>query len=221
MDSGIIDEIENKLQYGFVNKQLLAQAFTHSSFANAEHVEDNERMEFFGDAILEYLSSEYLYERFRGNNEGELSSMRSKLVSADGLYHIVDKLGIRRYLRVLNSELSHKTEANLYEAILCAIYLDGGMDAAKAFFLRTMDNELKNVAAAIKKDDKTLLQEYCQKRKLALSYVYVGRVGPDNKPVFRYELYVDGQKQSEGKGSTKKAAEQDAAHKLVIKWRIE
>ena len=221
MDSKVISEIESKLQYHFNNKQLLVQAFTHSSYANAKSVADNERMEFFGDAILEFLSSDYLYSHFEGYNEGELSSMRAKLVSADGLYPVMDKLGIMPYLRIRNSELSHKTEANLYEAVLCAIYLDGGMDCAKVFFMQSMGTNLQNAARTLKKDSKTLLQEYCQKNKLDLSYKYAGRTGPDNKPTFRCELFIDGKKRTCGEGYSKKVAEQDAANKLIAEWRID
>ncbi len=216
-----VSEIEQRLHYTFKNKQLLAQAFTHSSYANIENVEDNERMEFFGDAILEYLSSDYLYTRFSQCSEGELSAMRARLVSAESLFPVVERLGLTSYLRTINKELSHKTVANIYESVLCAIYIDGGMAKAKKFFLYSLKRELTDCIGALNKDAKTRLQEYCQKNKLSLSYKYVGRDGPDNKPVFCYELYVNGQKQSEGKGSSKKAAEQAAANKLVTKWRID
>ena len=221
MEKRIIGEIEKKLNYVFRDKRLLEQAFTHSSYANAENVADNERMEFFGDAILEYLSSEYLYERFDVCREGELSAMRAKLVSAEGLFPVVDKFGLTRYLRALNGVPSHKTEANLYEAVLCAVYLDGGMQCAREFFLYSMSDSLQNALKALKKDGKTLLQEYCQKRKLSVEYKFVGREGPDNKPLFHCELFVNGKKEAEGNGLSKKAAEQDAANKLVENWRID
>ncbi len=220
MNGQTLNEIEVRLQYVFGNKRLLEQAFTHSSFANVENIPDNERMEFFGDAILEYLSSEYLYNRFPNRNEGELSAMRARLVSADGLYPIVDKLGLIGYLQTLNVELSHKTAANLFEAVLCAIYLDGGIKSARRFFLRTMKDRLQSADIFLIKDDKTLLQEYCQKNKMSLNYVFVDRDGPDNKPTFRYEIYINGKKEAEGIGPSKKAAEQAAANKLVTEWRI-
>lgn len=221
MDSRVVDQIEEKLKYRFADKQLLVQAFTHSSYANAEKVADNERLEFFGDAILEYLCSEFLYTHFANCTEGELSEMRAQLVSAEELYPVVDNLGLMKYLRIVNGGFSHKTKANLYEAVLCAIYLDGGLEGAKAFFEYSLGDKLQKAAQALKKDSKTLLQEYCQKNRLSLSYKYVGQSGPDDKPLFRYEIYVDRKKVSEGEGCSKKAAERDAAHKLVDKWRID
>ena len=226
MDAIKIREIERKLQYTFNNKKLLEQAFTHSSYGNQEKVKDNERMEFFGDAILGYITSEQLFASFESSSEGSLSAMRSRLVSAECLSKIVDKLGLVQYLQIVNgsganSELSHKTEANLFEAILCAIYLDGGVSCAKEFVSRTMGDSLQNAAETLKKDSKTLLQEYCQKQKYSLEYKSVGRRGPDNKPTFKYALYINGKVVSCGEGASKKAAEQDAASKIVKEWRIE
>ena len=225
MDTAKIEAIERKLQYTFNNKLLVEQAFTHSSYGNQEHIADNERMEFLGDAILGYITSEYLFANYEKSSEGNLSAMRAKLVSADNLGKIVDSLGLIQYLQMVNgsganSELSRKTEANLFEAVLCAIYLDGGISCAKEFVLRTMGDSLRNASQTLKKDSKTLLQEYCQKHKLTLEYKAIARSGPDNKPIFRYELYINGEPKSVGEGSSKKVAEQDAASKIVEEWRI-
>ena len=226
MNTIALQEIERQLQYTFKNKKLIEQAFTHSSFANLENVTDNERMEFFGDAILEFLSSEYLFSQFENRSEGDLSAMRAKLVSAEWLHPIIDKLGLLKYLQIAsnsvsNGEFSHKTAANLFEAILCAIYLDGGLKPAREFVLRVMGDSLQNATDTLKKDSKTLVQEYCQKHKYAIEYKFVSRSGPDNKPIFRYALHVDGKLVSEGEGASKKAAEQDAARKIVKEWRID
>ena len=226
MDTQKIQEIERKLQYAFNNKALLEQAFTHSSYANLQNVEDNERMEFFGDAILDYITSEQLFAAFKDNNEGDLSAMRARLVSAESLSKIVKALGLTQYLQIANgsganSELSHKTEANLYEAILCAIYLDGGVCCAKQFVLRTMGDSLKSANDTLQKDAKTLLQEYCQKHKYTLEYKFVARSGPDNKPTFEYAIYINGKIESVGVGASKKVAEQDAASKIVKERGIE
>ena len=226
MDTKKLQDIERKLQYLFNNKLLLEQAFIHSSYGNQVHVVDNERMEFVGDAVLGYIVSEELFVRFENSTEGDLSAMRARLVSADNLSKIVDKLDLVQYLQIVNgsdvnSELSQKTEANLFEAILAAIYLDGGLSCAKNFVLRTMGDCLTKAADMHKKDAKTLLQEYCQKRRYTLEYKPIGRSGPDNKPTFQFAIYINGKAESVGEGASKKAAEQDAASKIVEKWRIE
>lgn len=226
MDASKITEIESKLQYAFSNKKLLEQAFTHSSYGNLENVADNERMEFLGDAILGYITSEQLFSSFENSSEGALSAMRAKLVSADSLSKVVDSLDLIQYLQVVNGsgangELSHKTEANLFEAILSAIYLDGGILPAREFVLHTLGESLRNAQDTLKKDAKTLLQEYCQKHRYTLEYKSIGRSGPDNKPIFKYALYINGKSESVGVGASKKAAEQDAASKIVKEWGIE
>lgn len=218
------NEIEKKLGYTFKDKRFLVQAFVHSSYANEANVEDNERMEFFGDSILEYISSEYLYHKYPKCDAGELSKLRSQVVSADGLRPVVDKLGILDSLLVANGagkirSLSKKIEANLYEAVLCAIYFDGGMSAAKKFVMKTLKEPMDN-ANGIKKDYKTVLQEYCQERKWTICYKRESRSGPDNKPNFVYSLWIENEKVSEGSGSSIKNAEQDAASKIVKNWRI-
>ena len=216
--------IESKLNYTFKNKTLLMQAFTHSSYANAEGVEDNERMEFVGDAILGYVVSDYLFAHYHDKSAGELTAMKSRIVSAEGLRPIVDKLGLIEHLRVANGETSvkksRKIAANLFEAVLCAIYLDGGLTAAREFVLNCL-GEGMNDAAKVLKDDKTLLQEYCQLKKLTIEYKLLERCGPDDKPSFRYALYISGKQVAEGTGPNIKAAEQQAAHKIVEEWRID
>ena len=219
-----LNEIESKLNYTFKNKALLTQAFTHSSYANASSTQDNERMEFVGDAILGYVVSEYLFAHYSDKSAGELSAMKSRIVSADGLRPIVDKLTLLDYLRVANGEASvkqsRKIAANLFEAVLCAIYLDGGMSCARQFVLNFLAEPMNNAAKA-SKDDKTLLYEYCQLKKLAIEYKLLERIGPDDKPSFKYALLIDGKQVSEGVGPNIKAAEQQAAHKIVEEWRID
>ena len=212
--------LETKLGYTFQDKKYLQQAFVHSSYANEERIQDNERMEFFGDAILEAVVSEYLFEKYPNYNAGQLSKARAVVVSGEGLMPVVDELDVLDSLVVASGSkirtLSRKLEANLYEAVLCAIYLDGGLDAAREFILRTLKKRLDEVGQNLKKDYKTTVQEYCQDKKLSLEYREESRSGPDNKPTFCYSLWIDGKKVSSGSGSSKKNAEQDAAHQFVI-----
>ena len=216
--------VENKLNYTFANKALLQQAFTHSSYGNAFDTSDNERMEFVGDAILGYIVTEYLFAHYPDKTAGQLSAMKSRIVSADGLRPTVDKLLLLDHLRIANDEFSvknsRKIAANLFEAILAAIYLDGGLSPAREFVLRVLSEPLSNAANDFK-DDKTRLHEYCQLNKLALEYKLIERSGPDDKPSFRYALIVDGKQVAEGIGASIKAAEQQAAHKIVEQWRID
>lgn len=217
------ETIESKLNYTFKNKALLAQAFTHSSYANEQQVEDNERLEFVGDAILGYVVSEYLFDSYPDKSAGELSAMKARIVSADGLRPVVDKLALTEHLRVANGDVvktSRKIAANLFEATLAAIYIDGGLPSARKFVLRVLKSSLSSVPTALK-DDKTLLYEYCQMKKLAIEYKLIERSGTDDKPNFRYALFVDGKQVSEGSGPNIKAAEQQAAHKIVEEWRID
>ena len=219
-----VKAIESKLNYTFHNVALLEQAFTHSSYANLEQIEDNERMEFVGDAILGYVVTEYLFTHYPSKDAGELSAMKSRIVSADGLRPIMEKLDLLEHLRVVSGEISlqrsRKIAANLFEAILAAIYLDGGMSCARQFVMNFLGDALNN-ATKVLKDDKTLLYEYCQSKKLAIEYKLLERSGPDDKPSFRYALLIDGKQVAEGIGPNIKAAEQQAAHKIVAEWRID
>ncbi len=143
-----VEEVERKLNYIFQNKKLLKRAFVHTSYAVRKRVGDNERLEFFGDAILDMLVSDYLFKKFPQCDAGDLSMMRSKIVSAEGLRPVVEDLGILDYLIFYGScvkALSRKIEANLYEAVLCAIYLDGGMDSARNFVMRTLKEKMDTV----------------------------------------------------------------------------
>lgn len=220
------EKIERKLGYTFKNKAMLKHAFVHSSYANAQNIADNERLEFFGDAILEFIVSEYLYKKYPKCDAGELTKMRAELVSADGLRPVVEKLGILEDLLVYGTaakikNLSRKIEANLYEAVLCAIYIDGGLEAASKFVMKTLKKGLDNVLRKEKKDYKTRVQEYCQQKHWSVEYQLDIKTGPDNKPNFTYSLLVDGVPVSKGSGSSIKAAQQVAAQKLVEDWRID
>ena len=221
-----VENVQKAIGYRFSREQLLCQAFVHSSFGNAECLPDNERMEFLGDSVLGLVVSEFLYLKFPQFDDGKLSKAKSAIVSAEGLKPIVQQLGILRYLSVAVGadnikKKSKKIEANLYEAVVGAIYLDGGWENAKSFVLRTLTNVLNNFSLTDIHDYKTPLQEYCQQNKKEIKYVFESKVGSDNNPTFNYSLYVGGKKVSQGTGASKKAAEQDAARKIVEKWRIE
>lgn len=222
MDTNIICEIEQKLNYVFRDKHLIEQAFTHSSFANMENIPDNERMEHFGDAILQFISSEYLFHRFPQSKEGKLSQLRVKVVSSKYIGSIVENLDLIRYLQVAKGTKTEGLETDLLEAIICAIYLDGGMDKAREFVLTVLKDKLNCITSGDIKDDKTKLQEYCQGKGMPLpKYELVEESGPKDCPKFKCALYINGKLESYGEGKQKKLAQQDAAHKIVEKWRID
>lgn len=228
MTSEQIVQIEEKLCYSFSKKHLLITAFTHSSYGRQTNLPDNERLEFLGDAILDFIVSEYLGEKFKNCEVGVLSAMRANVVSSSALRPVVDSLDVIGFLQVADGSrniksVSKKIKANLYEAIVAAIYLDGGFEAVKAFVLRTLSDSLQAIDESEQKDAKTLLQEYCQslRPKKVVSYVLSERSGTDNDPTYKYDLCVDGVYMCSGVGSSRKAAEQSAAKKLVTKWRID
>lgn len=222
-----ISLIENRLHYTFCDKQLLITAFSHSSYAKQCGVKDNERLEFLGDAVLDMVVSKYLCCKFYDCAVGSSSTMRASIVSAEGLRPVVDELDVLCFLQVANGassikSVSKKIESNLYEAIVAAIYLDGGLHSAEQFILSTLAASLDSLSNTEQKDSKTLLQEYCQKYKKSVpKYVISERSGTDNNPTYKYDLYVDDVYMCSGVGSSKKIAEQDAARKLVTKWRID
>ncbi len=225
MDNNRLSEIQRNIGYAFNDESLLEQAFCHSSYARQYGLDDNERMEFFGDAVLEYIVSEYLFDNYPEFDQGQLSKVRALLVSADGLRPVVDRMDIMRFLLVADNaaqikKQSKKIEANLYEAVLCAVYKDGGMDAARKFVLDTLKKELDDVGRLRLKDCKTALQEYCQQKQWTVEYRQTGKSGPDNKPTYYSALYINGRHEADGSGLSKKAAEQCAAKKIVEKWGV-
>ena len=178
-------------------------------------------MEFFGDAVLELIVSEYLYANKPGYDQGRMTKVRAALVSAEGLRPVVDRMDVLKYLQVADKhsnlqQLSKKIEANLFEAILCAVYADGGMSAAKKFVFAHMAEELAQADNIRYKDDKTALQELCQADKAlgTPTYEKVSQSGPQNAPTIVVRLTL-GCHAVTAQGQSKKQAEQEAAKKLL------
>lgn len=221
-----IARIESSLNYTFSDKQLLITAFTHSSFANAEfarnggaHITDNARMSFLGDAILGLIVSKYLYDSV-DYSKGKMSYIRSHLVSGGGLSQVVKKLNVTQYLLAASGfVLSDHFCGDLFEAIVCAVYLDGGYDAAAEFVLDKLSGELDLIESEEFKDSKTLLQEFCQScnPKKSVTYRHMGRSGADNKPTYKCDLFIDEVYVCSGEGPSKKSAEQIAAKECLKK----
>jgi ribonuclease-3 len=220
--------LEEILGHEFENRELLLQALSHRSFANEQQEEmlDNEVLEFLGDAVLGLIVSEMLYRRHPGLTEGQMSKFKAFLVSAGMLARKADEIDLGSYLLLGKGE--EKTAgrekdsllANAFEAVIAALYLDGGMQVAVAFLDRVLSPQLN---AAIERepkleDFKSLLQEELQAvgRPLPV-YQVVSEDGPDHEKVFLVELLVDEERLAEGEGKTKKAAEQAAAEVALAK----
>lgn len=216
-------ELESKIGYRFRDQRLLIRALTHRSFANEQPVPrplHNEAFEFLGDAVLEFLISTWLLERFPTLSEGPLSKMRAYTVSAVNLHHLAQRLGIGHYLLLNRGE--EKTggrekvalQVDAYEALIAAVYLDGGVEAANRFIRREFGPTITEIDPAdlTPMDYKTSLQERLQSLGLPTPrYEILERQGPDHRRVFQVALTVLGHQLATGEGTSLKAAHQAAA----------
>jgi len=221
-----IEIIEQKIGYTFKDKKFLQTAFMHSTMAHDLNIQSNERLEFFGDAILDFLVSEYLVNN-TNLTEGDLSVIRASLVSAKSLSDVVTKLDISQYLIVNKSLIasniiSNNIKCDLFESILGAIYYDGGLENARKYVLNMLD--LDNVAfdSLIRKnqDYKSPLQELVQAQgKSEIEYRVTNQVGPAHQPTFTITLFINGQEQCSASANSKKEAEQECAKKIYTKLK--
>lgn len=216
--------LEKKINYSFNNKQYLMEALTHSSFANERHhkgAKSNERLEFLGDAVLSVISAEFLFERFPDYPEGELTKLRASLVCTDSLSGFARQIGLGDYLFLGKGEVNvgggnrPSTLENAFEALIAALYLDGGMKVAKEFVLSFLTPALENHQCAYV-DYKTTLQEIVQQNPgEVLDYTLVGEYGPDHKKTFVSEVHINSNVIGRGEGSSKRSAEQAAAKEAL------
>lgn len=217
-----MQELEKKLQYTFHNPALLAEALSHSSYAN-EHrgagLHSNERLEFLGDSVLGFVTAEFLFRQHPDAPEGDLTRIRAALVCEQSLYEVAQKLDLGRHLKLGRGEASGGGRqrvsilADAMEAIFAAVYLDSGMEAASALIHRVLlDAEKEEVVEVRRRDYKTALQELVQRQAgRELAYRMVGEQGPDHAKVFLAEVLLNGQRAGTGSGRSKKEAEQAAA----------
>jgi ribonuclease III len=220
---------EQTIGHVFRNPALLDQALTHKSHVNEakhKHLKHNERLEFLGDAVLTLVISEHLAMLFPESTEGDLSKLKARLVSEVSLATASRRLDLGALLRLgRGEELTQGREkpsilANTLEAVVAAIYLDGGLEAARRFVLRIFTTEFQDVqevgGSAALHDYKTRLQEWCQKEYDTLPhYVIVRETGPDHQKTFEVQLTVRGDVLGVGMGRTKKEAEQMAAKQAL------
>ena len=215
-------ELETKLQYTFRDPSLLEQALCHSSYANerrSRHTQSNERLEFLGDSILGLVTAEFLYRQRPDWPEGELTRSRAALVCEKSLHKIALELGLGEYLRLGRGEESGGGRnrpsilADAVEAIIAAVYLDGGMEEASALIRRCLLDAAREERPEKRNQDyKTVLQELIQRHpEQALTYGLLDEQGPDHAKVFTMEVRVEGKRLGQGTGRSKKEAEQAAA----------
>lgn len=220
-------EIEKKLGHTFQNPSLLQEAFTHKSYYN-ENKEAfsrfNERLEFLGDAVLELLASDYLFCHFPDEAEGFLTKTRSKIVETQALSSFITELELGSYLLLGKGEALQSGRAkdslfaNLFEAILGAIYLDGGFEAANAFFDNKVEPLLERPLLEGKENWKARFQELIQKEeKVTPTYEVIQEEGPSHEKIFRVAAKLENNIAGEGVGRSKKEAEQNAAKDALEK----
>jgi ribonuclease-3 len=236
MTLGDVELLEERLGYRFKRRELLERALTHSSAVpelKAEHedgsrdlsaVQDNERLEFLGDAVLELLAREYLLTSFPEWNEGQLSKSRAGLVNARSLEDAARRIRLGEHLRLGRGE--EKTGgrekptllSDAFEAVVAAVYLDSGLVATREMLTRLLfEQTLESRGARIADSDrKSALQEFLQGRGEApAEYRLSGESGPDHQKVFQVEVWINGERMASGEGSTKKEAEQRAAQSAM------
>lgn len=215
-------DLEKKIGYTFRNKEFLSEALNHSSYANehrAQSVQSNERLEFLGDAVLGFVTAEFLFARHPDLPEGDLTRIRAALVCEDSLHEVAQKLQLGRYLKLGRGEESGggRTRVSILadatEAVFAAVYLDGGITEASSLIHRVLlDAEREEDVEERRRDYKTELQELVQRKPAQiLSYAMTGETGPDHDKRFTAEVSLNDDVIGMGEGHSKKEAEQAAA----------
>ena len=217
-------DIQEQIDYHFQNENLLNEALTHSSYANEQkgRVRHNERLEFLGDAVLSIVVSDYIFENCPEMPEGALTKLRASLVCEKSLFDFAKQIDLGSYIKLSNGERknggAHRPSivSDAFEALIAAIYLDGGMEAAKRHILRFVIPEIEHHRNNSFKDYKTKLQEIIQKNPgERLEYQLVSATGPDHDKHFKVEVHLNSNVIGRGGGRSKKEAEQQAAREAL------
>lgn len=216
-------ELEKLTGYSFKNEELLKRALTHTSYVNEnrqERISSNERLEFFGDAIIEFFVSEYLFEKYKDLPEGELTRIRASMVCEQSLAKCAKIINLGSFLFMGKGEdatggrLRPSVTSDAFEALTAAVYLDGGLEDVKSFIYKNLIGNLADEELFF--DAKTRLQEITQKLYGENpEYELVDEKGPSHEKVFTVNVYINGKKAGTGCGHSKKAAEQEAAAKAM------
>lgn len=217
--------LEEKIGYQFMNKSLLRQALTHSSYANEQKINksgDYERLEFLGDAVLEMVSSDYIYRQNPDMTEGKMTKFRSSIVCEPALAFCAREIGLEQYILLGKGEETtggrgrDSIISDVMEAVIGAIYLDSGIEEARAYIHRVVLSDLEHKQLFY--DAKTILQEEVQKEnKGTLRYELIREDGPEHDKIFVVDAMIGDVKVGSGTGHSKKAAEQKAAYEALTK----
>ena len=218
--------LEQKINYQFSDSSLLQHALTHSSYANEMRMSkecNNERLEFLGDAVLELVTSEYVYQEYKELSEGDLTKLRASIVCEQTLSSCARDLKLGEYLFLGKGEdasggrIRESILSDALEAIIGAIYLDGGFTNAKEFIQNFILSSIKNKELFF--DSKTILQEIIQNEnnKQKIRYKLISEEGPDHNKTFTIAVFIGNDQIGIGMGRTKKAAEQEAASQAILK----
>jgi len=218
-----ISDLETVIGYSFTDKALIKRALTHSSYSNEQKINktgDYERLEFLGDAVLELVSSDFFYHEYPQMPEGRLTKLRSSHVCEPALAYCAREFGLEQYILLGKGEERtggrdrDSIISDVCEAIIGALYLDGGMEQAHRFIYTFILNDLENKTLFL--DSKSILQETVQANNhTSLEYKLISEEGPDHDKRFTVEVYVGGKPAGIGVGKTKKGAEQKAAYEAI------
>lgn len=218
-----LSKLEENLKYTFKNKKLLKKALTHTSYAYENGIESNEKLEFLGDSILEFISSIYIYQNYPNLKEGEMTKVRATVVCEDSLFKIATKLNFNKFLYLGKSELKGKEQirkailADSVEAVIAAMYLDSNLDESKRFIIDNLAEEIEKATKNVgQKDYKTVLQEKLQEHgATSIKYIIIDENGPDHDKTFVATVEWNDKVLATGEGRSKKMAEMEAARKAL------
>ena len=218
-----MERLEKSLGYTFSNRELLKKALTHTSYAYENNVDSNEKLEFLGDSILEFISSVYLFQNYSHLKEGEMTKVRATVVCEKSLYKVAKMHNFSDFLYLGKSERQSGGEdrpailADSVEAVIAAIYLDGGIEEAQRFIIENLKLEIEIASKNVgQKDYKTVLQEKLQENgEVEIKYTILREIGPDHDKIFEAQVECNHKKLAVGTGKSKKQAEMEAARKAL------
>lgn len=228
METKNLAKLEQNIKYTFKDKKLLQNALTHTSYAYEHGIQSNEKLEFLGDSILEFVSSEYMYNKYTNLKEGEMTKVRATVVCEKSLYKIATIHNFSDYLYLGKSELMTGGKkrpailADSVEAVIAAMFIDGGLEPAKKFIIENLKDEIEIATKHVgEKDYKTVLQEELQKNgDVKIEYKIIKETGPDHDKTFEAQVSLNGKKLATGVGKSKKEAEMKAAQKALERGKV-